>query len=166
MLTLPARPDSHNAPYHNPCSKDRGAVEPLERESHLAQLEEHRRQAAAGHGRLVLVGGEAGVGKTTLVDEFCRRVAADASPLRMSCDSLSTPSPLGPALDLAPKLGLLLEHPPVDSHERDRMFRAILDAFAARSELTVAVGEDAHWAGGVSLEFLRFLARRIGEFQV
>jgi predicted ATPase/DNA-binding NarL/FixJ family response regulator len=138
----------------------------LEREVHLAQLEEHRRQAAAGHGRLVLVGGEAGVGKSALVDAFCRRIAADAAPLRMSCDSLSTPSPLGPALDLAPKLGLLLDHPPVDSEERDRMFRAILDALAARSALTVAVGEDAHWAGGVSLEFLRFLARRIGELQV
>jgi predicted ATPase len=119
----------------------------LEREVHLAQLEEHRRQAAAGHGRLVLVGGEAGVGKSALVDAFCRRIAADAAPLRMSCDSLSTPSPLGPALDLAPKLGLLLDHPPVDSEERDRMFRAILDALAARSALTVAVGEDAHWAG-------------------
>ena len=138
----------------------------LERESHLAQLEEHRRQAAAGHGRLVLVGGEAGVGKTTLVDAFCRRMAADASPLRMSCDSLSTPSPLAPALDLAPRLGLPIERPPADSDERDRLFRAILEALAARPELTVAIGEDAHWAGGVSLEFLRFLARRIGDVPV
>jgi DNA-binding CsgD family transcriptional regulator len=139
----------------------------LERESYLAHLEEHRRQAAAGHGRLVLVGGEAGVGKTTLVDAFCRHhLTADISALRMSCDSLSTPSPLGPALDLAPKLGLLLDHPPTDSEERDRLFRAILEAFAARSDLTVAIGEDAHWAGGVSLEFLRFLARRIGDLRV
>ena len=28
------------------------------------------------------------------------------------------------------------------------------------------MGEDAHWAGGVSLEFLRFLARRIGDLRV
>ena len=46
------------------------------------------------------------------------------------------------------------------------MFRAILEALATRPELTVAVGEDAHWAGGVSLEFLRFLARRIGDLRV
>jgi KaiC/GvpD/RAD55 family RecA-like ATPase len=44
----------------------------LEREPLLNQLEEHLRQAADGHGRVVLVGGEAGVGKTALVDEFCR----------------------------------------------------------------------------------------------
>jgi predicted ATPase len=43
-------------------------MELLEREPHLEQLEEHLRQAAAGHGRVVLVGGEAGVGKTALVD--------------------------------------------------------------------------------------------------
>ena len=52
-------------------------MELLEREQHLDQLEEHLRQAAAGHGRLVLVGGEAGVGKTTLVDEFCRQRRRD-----------------------------------------------------------------------------------------
>jgi DNA-binding CsgD family transcriptional regulator len=138
----------------------------LERDAHLAQLEEHRRHATAGHGRVVLVGGEAGVGKSALVDEFCRRIAGETSALRMSCDSLSTPCPLGPALDLAPKLGLLVDHPPANSDERDRMFRAVLAAFAAQSDLTVAVGEDAHWADGASLELLRFLARRIGDLRV
>ena len=70
-------------------------MELLEREPHLDQLAEHLRQAAAGHGRVVLVGGEAGVGKSTLVDAFCRRVADGAEVLRTSCDALSTPGPLG-----------------------------------------------------------------------
>ena len=84
-------------------------MELLEREQHLDQLEEHLRQAAAGHGRLVLVGGEAGVGKTALVDAFCRRVAGTAAVLRTSCDALSTPGPLGPVRDLAPALGLQID---------------------------------------------------------
>ena len=83
------------ASYHATRTEERTAMELLEREPHLEQLEEHLLQAAARHGRMVLVGGEAGVGKTTLADEFCRRVADRAVVLRTSCDALSTPGPLG-----------------------------------------------------------------------
>ena len=141
-------------------------MELLEREPHLEQLEEHLRQAAAGHGRLVLVGGEAGVGKSTLADEFCRRAAADAVVLRTSCDALSTPGPLGAVRDLAPALGLLIDDRPLDGDARDRLFREVLAAFAARPGPMVIVAEDAHWSDGASLELLRFLGRRIGELPV
>ena len=94
-------------------------MELLEREQHLAQLEEHLRQAAAGHGRLVLIGGEAGVGKTSLVEAFCRRVAKSAAVLRTSYDSLSTPGPLGALRDLAPALGLLIDQQFVDGGDRE-----------------------------------------------
>ncbi|MGH2615814.1 MAG: LuxR C-terminal-related transcriptional regulator [Thermomicrobiales bacterium] len=78
-------------------------MELFERELHLTQLEDHLRQAAAGHGRVVLVGGEAGVGKTSLVDEFSRLAAAGvAGVLQKSCDALSIPGPLGPIRDLPP----------------------------------------------------------------
>jgi predicted ATPase len=141
-------------------------MELLEREPHLEQLEEHLRQAAAGHGRLVLVGGEAGVGKSTLADEFCRRVTAGAVVLRTSCDALSTPGPLGAVRDLAPALGLLIDDRPLDGDARDRLFREVLAAFAARPGPMVIVAEDAHWSDGASLELLRFLGRRIGELPV
>lgn len=137
------------------------AVELLEREQPLAQLEEHLRQAAAGRGRLVLVGGEAGVGKTALVDAFAR--GAGAAVLRTSCDALSTPAPLGPLRDLAPLLGLAIDERPLDNIARERLFREVLAAFAARAEPTVIIGEDAHWADGATLELLRFLGRRIGD---
>lgn len=135
-------------------------MELLEREQHLTQLEEHLRQADAGHGRLVLVGGEAGVGKTVLVDEFARR--AGIPLLRTWCDALSTPSPLGPIRDLAPFLGLPNDDRPLDQDGRERMFREVLAALAARPGSTVILGEDAHWADGATLELLRFLGRRIG----
>lgn len=89
---LPRRSSSS---YDWTCTTEPRGMDLLEREPHLPQLEEHRQQAAAGHGRLVLVGGEAGVGKTSLVDAFCRRTADAAAVLRTSCDALSTPSPLG-----------------------------------------------------------------------
>ncbi len=141
-------------------------MELLEREPHLTQLEEHRRQADAGLGRLVLVGGEAGVGKTALVETFCHQVAESATVLRTSCDALSTPGPLGPVRDLAPALGLQIDEHALDGDARDRLFREVLAALAARPGPTVIVAEDAHWADGATIELLRFLGRRIGNLPV
>ena len=135
-------------------------TELLEREFHLAQLEEHRKQAAAGHGRLVLVSGEAGVGKSTLANEFCRRLE-DAHVVRTSCDALATPSPLAPLRDLAPALGIPIEHDVHDSESREQLFRAVLDRLAAGPKPTVIIGEDAHWADGATLEMVRFISRRV-----
>ena len=119
-------------------------MELLERDQHLDHLAELLRQAAAGHGRVVLVGGEAGVGKTALADEFCRRVAATAAVLRASCDCLSTPGPLGPVRDLAPALGLRIDQHSLDGDAREGLFREVLAALAARPGPPVVVGEDAH----------------------
>jgi len=137
----------------------------LEREAHLTHLGEHLRLAAAGQGRMVFVGGEAGVGKTALVDEFCRR-APGTMVLRASCDALSTPGPLSPLRDLAPALGLSMDQTSIDRDVRDELFRAVLASYAARREPVLVVGEDAHWTDSASLELLRFLARRIGELCV
>ena len=141
-------------------------MELLERQQPLAQLAAHLLQAAAGQGRLVLVGGEAGVGKTSLVTAFCRQVAETATVLRTSCDALSTPAPLGPVRDLAPALGLRIDRQALDGEARDRFFREVLAALAARPGPTVIVAEDAHWADGATIEFLRFLSRRIGDLPV
>jgi DNA-binding CsgD family transcriptional regulator/tetratricopeptide (TPR) repeat protein len=142
------------------------ALELLERESHLEQLKEHLCQTTAGHGRVVLVGGEAGVGKTTLVQAFCRQMAGTAELLRMSCDALSTPGPLGPVRDLAPALGIQIDQQSLEGDARDWLFREVLSALAARPGATIVVGEDAHWADGATLELLRFLGRRIGALPV
>jgi DNA-binding CsgD family transcriptional regulator len=136
-------------------------MELLEREQHLDQLRELLRQATAGQGSMVLVGGEAGVGKTTLADAFCREIAGTAELLRTSCDALSTPGPLGPVRDLAPALGLRIDQHSLDGEARDRLFREVLAVFAARPGPTVVIAEDAHWSDGASLELLRFLGRRV-----
>jgi hypothetical protein len=46
-------------------------LELVERDAHVAALEECLADVAAGTGRVVLVAGEAGVGKTALVRAFC-----------------------------------------------------------------------------------------------
>ncbi len=136
-------------------------MELLERASHLTQLDEHLELAAAGHGRVVFVGGEAGVGKTSLINAFCQRASGAAQVLWKSCDALSTPGPLGSLRDMAPALGLRIDREVAGREGRDWLFRAALNALADRPEATIVVGEDAHWADGATLELVRFLARRI-----
>jgi predicted ATPase len=69
-------------------------MELLEREPALDALGGWCAEARAGQGRPVLVSGEAGVGKTTLINEFAVRRQQPARVLRGACDALTTPPPL------------------------------------------------------------------------
>ena len=66
----------------------------LEREPALGALATALAEAAGGEGRIALVYGEAGIGKTSLVDHFTREGAGAARTLWGACDSLHTPRPL------------------------------------------------------------------------
>src|SRR3954453_22332928 len=72
----------------------------LERTAELEQLD--RRLAPVretGRGQVLLVGGEAGVGKTTLVRAFADGLGADV--LWGACEPLFAPRPLGALVDAA-----------------------------------------------------------------
>jgi DNA-binding CsgD family transcriptional regulator len=125
----------------------------VERDAQLASLGEHLDAAAAGRGRLVLVGGEAGVGKTSLVRAFAEERSGDVRFVSAACDGLFTPQPLGPLFELAEQLGF------ASDGERHELFTVALEALAARP--TVAVLEDVHWADDATLDLLRFLGRRV-----
>ena len=78
-------------------------MELLEREPSLALLAGCAAEARRGDGRLVVLGGEAGVGKTALLERF-QRDLRDARWSWGACDGLFTPRPLGPLYDLADQL--------------------------------------------------------------
>jgi predicted ATPase len=84
---------------------DTGADAPgvlLERGAELSTLSECLEAVGrGGRGHVLLVGGEAGVGKTTLVRRFCEEQGRSARILWGACDPLFTPSPLGPLLAVA-----------------------------------------------------------------
>jgi GTPase SAR1 family protein len=73
-------------------------------EAPRATLAEYEADARRGDGRLVLVAGEAGVGKSALVEEL-RRDMPGARWSWGACDGLVTPRPLVPPFDPADQLG-------------------------------------------------------------
>jgi DNA-binding CsgD family transcriptional regulator/tetratricopeptide (TPR) repeat protein len=132
----------------------------LEREPSLASLAEYAQEARRGAGRLVLVSGEAGVGKTALVEQLQRDVP-DARWSWGACDGLFTPRPLGPLFDVAERLGgELLERCRAGS-AREALFGALLRQVGEPEMLDVVVIEDVHWADEATLDLLQFLGRRL-----
>ena len=132
----------------------------LERGPQLGALAEYAADARRGDGRLVLVSGESGVGKSALVEELERR-EADAVWAWGACDGLFTPRPLGPLLDIAATLGGGLRTTIRDERPREEIFQALLADLAGCTPYAVLVVEDAHWADEATLDLLRFVARRI-----
>ena len=137
------------------------AVELLERDPFLLTLDDLLRQATAGVGRIVLVSGEAGIGKTSVVERFIERHHASLRALWGTCEALFTPRPLGPLYDIAqqaePALRTMLE----EGQNRATLFAAVLDELAQGRGSTVLVIEDIHWADEATLDLVKYLARRI-----
>jgi predicted ATPase len=86
-------------------TRERGDPELLERAEALAALADQLGLARNGSGRIVLLGGEAGVGKTTLLRRFRREHEHDVRVLWCECVPLFTPRSLGPLLDLSEDVG-------------------------------------------------------------
>lgn len=139
----------------------RRPMELLERTSHLSELRGLLRQAAVGRGRLVLLGGEAGVGKTALVRWFGENAAA-ARRFYGACDPLSTPRPLGPLLDIAEATGGEMREIAATAGPLHRLFGAFLAELDRAPGPTLTIIEDVHWADEATLDLLRFLGRRLG----
>ena len=129
----------------------------VEREGCLASLAAGLEHAMAGHGRLVFIGGEAGIGKTSVVSAFAADVPSDVAVRRGFTDNLTTPVALGSLVEAVPELSDLVDTGgPID---RPRLFRRLRDAIAGAP--TVLILEDVHWADEATLEILRFLGRRL-----
>jgi DNA-binding CsgD family transcriptional regulator len=149
------------------------------RDSELALLREALDAACGGRGAAVLIGGEAGLGKTTLAEALCQEAAGRGALVLVGrCYDLSETPPYGPwseALTRAPfGDGLPALPTAVLPPEREdgqaladqdailRRVLAYLAALAAHQPLVLLL-DDLHWADQASLDLLRFVARGLGE---
>ncbi|HET6549370.1 MAG TPA: AAA family ATPase, partial [Solirubrobacter sp.] len=106
-------------------------------------------------GRVALVVGEAGIGKTTLVEQALQEVDG-RRVLWGACDPLITPRPLGPLRDVARQAGGPLAAAVGGS--REDVLDAALDELAGAAVLVI---EDLHWADDGTLDLVALLGRRL-----
>ncbi|MGA8719335.1 MAG: AAA family ATPase [Solirubrobacteraceae bacterium] len=134
----------------------------LERDGELGRLEQGLEQVAlSGSGMVAFIGGEAGVGKTTLVREFCHRRGAREQVLQGACEPLLAPRPFGPFIDLAEssegELGGLID----EGAKPHVVASALLRELQEHATPSLVVLEDLHWADEATLDVLRLTARRL-----
>ncbi len=166
--------------------------EVLEREQELARICSALRDACAGAGRLLLVEGPAGIGKTTLLEAAreaaaergMRIVAARATELEHEFSygvvrQLVDPLLRGAARERRRRLldgadaavaALRLERPG-EAPGTGSEFAALhglywLFANLAEEQPLLVVVDDAHWADLASLRFLAFVGPRLAELPV
>lgn len=167
-----------------------GSAELVGRDVELGILSAALGEAQNGRGRLLLLGGESGIGKSRLLEELRTLalvagvcvVSAQASsdrntdiglfadPLRMLCLH-DAPPPLtasvlkGIIADLPGLLEIDISDPPgIDAQAaRQRLMSAVRDMLLNVKQPTLLVLEDLQWAGPDSLEALRGLAGQLAD---
>jgi ATP/maltotriose-dependent transcriptional regulator MalT len=133
----------------------------LEREDQMRALKEILSSASERRGRVVLVHGPAGIGKTSLVRSFAEAAeAADAVVRTGACDDLLSTRAFAPFRDIArgqSRLGRALGAGADPSEVLDAILEELDDPLRA----VVFVIEDLQWADDATLDALVVVARRI-----
>lgn len=136
-------------------------VDLLERQSDIILLDAALERARAGDGQFVLVSGEAGIGKTALVEQFMRRHRGSTRVLRGYCDPLLTPSALGPLHDISRELGGEMSKHFDEEGLASSLFARVLEILITLPQPALLVVEDIHWADGATIDLLKYLGRRL-----
>ena len=152
-----------------------GSASPLivGREREQAILRNHLAAALAGRGSLILIGGEAGIGKTTLAEALIHEASERGMLVLVGrCYDLTETPPYGPWLELFGRYQYTGVMPPVptifaeqgtigDVASEAALFRQVQDFLTAATmeRPLVVLLDDLHWADSASLDLLRFIAR-------
>lgn len=133
----------------------------IERDHFLQLLEREFEHVAAGEGRCVLVTGEAGLGKTSLIKTFLKKQTNNSRIYVGACDGLFTPRPLAPLYDILWQVNPARWPETPKPEERATLFSDFFREIHAMGDRVIIVFEDIHWADEATLDFIKFFARRI-----
>jgi DNA-binding CsgD family transcriptional regulator len=140
-------------------------------------LRTHLDAALTGHGSLVLISGEAGIGKTAIAEAICRDAAEHGALVLVGhCYGLTETPPYGPWVDLFTRYHPSDAMPPLPAAfvvhgtvgavtNQAALVQQVQDFFTALAPLrpVMVLLDDLHWADPASLDLLRFLARSLAD---
>jgi DNA-binding CsgD family transcriptional regulator len=136
-------------------------MELFERENFLTLLHTAFTKVSSGEGHCCFIEGEAGIGKTALVRNFLKQVEEHSTQYVGACDSLFSPRPLAPIYDLAVQMNKDWMGVP----SKTELFSEVIQCLTQQNQPVILVFEDIHWADKATLDFIKFLARRIVHLQ-
>ena len=117
----------------------------LEREKFLSELNGLFIDVQTKNGFIVAISGEAGIGKTSLVEHFTNQFENQARVLWGTCDDLFTPRPLAPLYDITDQLDSRIVNQLDSGIPRPSIFLTLLKEIQ-KNEPNIIVIEDTHWA--------------------
>jgi DNA-binding CsgD family transcriptional regulator/tetratricopeptide (TPR) repeat protein len=132
----------------------------LEREGELGLLRDALVEASEGRGSVVLLTGEPGIGKSSLIEAWVASPGTEAKVLVGWCDDLLTRRTLGPFHDIA-RAGSPQLREAVARTDTNAVFDAVLNELDHPLRPTALVLEDVHWADEATLDVARYVGRRI-----
>lgn len=142
-------------------------MELIDRERQLSDLTAlFSKTEQGGSGHAVFVTGEAGSGKTSLINCFIHQIESKAKVLAGACDPLFTPRPLGPLYDISTELGSDFQSLLRTEKDRFEIFSHLATKINQADQPVVLLFEDIHWADEATLDLIKFLCRRIQRFNL
>ena len=109
----------------------------------------------------MLLSGEAGVGKTTVLRAAAGRADGRIDWLWGTCEPMLSPTPLGPLVDWLDRMPPALAAAVRTGHHTAEVLSGVLSMLRDPTRPAVLVVDDAQWADSATLDLLRYLGRRI-----
>ena len=140
-------------------------MELIERSGFLTALSTIFENVEQDEGHSVFISGESGIGKTALVKNFCKELKGKCNIYNGTCDALFTPRPLAPLYDILLQIRNEIPGNSNEIADRTAFFTHFIHELKNKKETSLIVFEDIHWADEATLDFIKFLARRISQLR-